>query len=127
MQLKHLGLVVQLMHQMIIFGAYLPKQHLCTFGDNYLIVKSMFTSLKMFPLLKRIRQFYQDIVLSYKSKFFKLVASFAMSVLSLSIRDGIASLCCSVNLYVDNLHKFKKKKSKYFRSGCMKVHILSLS
>ena len=27
----------------------------------------MFTSLKMFPLLKRISQFYQDIVLSYNN------------------------------------------------------------
>ena len=49
--------------------AYLPKRYLSKFGENYLIVKSTFTSLKMFPLLKRIPQFYQDIVLSYnKSK-----------------------------------------------------------
>ena len=38
------------------------------FGDNYLTVKSMFTSLKMFPFLKRTPQFYQDIVRLYKSK-----------------------------------------------------------
>ena len=49
--------------------AYLPKRYLSKFGENYLIVKSTFTSLRMFPLLKRIPQFYQDIVLSYiKSK-----------------------------------------------------------
>ena len=45
----------------------LPKQYFSTFGNNYAIVKSTFTSLKMFPLLKRIPQFYQDVVLSYNA------------------------------------------------------------
>ena len=45
----------------------LPKQYFFTFGNNYAIVKSTFTSLKMFPLLKRISQFYQDVVLSYNA------------------------------------------------------------
>ena len=45
----------------------LPKQYFSTFGNNYVIVKSTFTSLKMFSLLKRIPQFYQDVVLSYNA------------------------------------------------------------
>ena len=45
----------------------LPKQYFSTLGNNYAIVKFTFTSLKMFPMLKRIPQFYQDVVLSYNA------------------------------------------------------------
>ena len=49
--------------------SYLPKLYLSKFGNNYFIVKSTVVSTKMFPSLKTIPEFYQDIILSYnKSK-----------------------------------------------------------
>ena len=49
--------------------SYLPKLYLSKFGNNYFIVQSTVVSTKMFPSLKTIPEFYQDIILSYnKSK-----------------------------------------------------------
>ena len=49
--------------------SYLPKLYLSKFGNDYFIVKSTVTSINMFPYLKTIPKFYQDVVLSYnKSK-----------------------------------------------------------
>ena len=49
--------------------SYLPKLYLSKFGNDYFIAKSTVTSTKMFPCLKTIPKFYQEVILSYnKSK-----------------------------------------------------------
>ena len=49
--------------------SYLPKSYLSIFGDDYLILKTTIVNKTMFPSLKQIPEFYQDVVLSYnKSK-----------------------------------------------------------
>ena len=49
--------------------SYLPKLYVSKFGSNYFIAKSTVTSTKMFPCLKTIPKFYQEVILSYnKSK-----------------------------------------------------------
>ena len=49
--------------------SYLPTLYLSKFGNDYFIVKSTVISSKMFPSLKTIPEFYQDVILSYnKSK-----------------------------------------------------------
>ena len=49
--------------------SYLPKLYLSKFGSDYFIAKSTVTSTKMFPCLKTIPRFYQEVILSYnKSK-----------------------------------------------------------
>ena len=45
--------------------SYLPKLYLSKFGNNYFIAKSTVTSTKMFPCLKTIPKFYQEVILSY--------------------------------------------------------------
>ena len=49
--------------------SYLPKLYFSKFGNDFYIVKSTVTSKTMFPFLKTIPEFYQDVILSYnKSK-----------------------------------------------------------
>ena len=49
--------------------SYLPKLYFSKFGNDFYIVKSTVTNTKMFPFLKTIPEFYQDVILSYnKSK-----------------------------------------------------------
>ena len=45
--------------------SYLPKLYFSKFGNDFYIVKSTVTSTKMFPLLKTIPEFYQEVILSY--------------------------------------------------------------
>ena len=49
--------------------SFIPKQFLLQFGEDYFIVKSTITDIKMFTPLKNIPRFYQEVILSYnKSK-----------------------------------------------------------
>ena len=53
--------------------SYLLKYYLSIFGDDYLILKTTIVNKTMFPSLKQIPEFYQDVVLSYnKSKIMSL-------------------------------------------------------
>ena len=47
--------------------AYLPKAYMLRVGDDYLILKTTFTKQTLFPDIKTIPAFYQDIIVSYNT------------------------------------------------------------
>ena len=60
--------------------SYLPKLYFSKFGNDFYIVKSTVTSKKMFPLLKTIPEFYQDVILSYKKSKIMSYEDFRVSI-----------------------------------------------
>ena len=49
--------------------SFLPKQYLNKFGSDFLVIKTTFNKASMFPPIKQIPEFYQQIVCAYnKSK-----------------------------------------------------------
>ena len=60
--------------------SYLPKLYFSKFGNDFYIVKSTVTSTKMFPLLKTIPEFYQDVILSYNKSKIMIYEDFRVNI-----------------------------------------------